>query len=178
MLGSHPTRRPATVLPPASVTVSSPSSGKAWSAVTMSPGRQTKPLERERREWTETRPGAAWAIQFGEHSGHVLHLGEWGGFGVMGPPDGHGPRYANGLAPRLLPRWAGAPIANARRTRQARLRVATFSGCWVIWLRIGFAARLSCSDDRGIAGEGNPGCSPSLGTAAGLVQNARVRHWV
>ena len=61
MLGSHPTRRAATVLPPASVTVSSPSSGKAWSAVTMSPGRQTKPLERERREWTETRPGAAWA---------------------------------------------------------------------------------------------------------------------
>ena len=48
VLGSRPTSCAGTVSPPESVTANSPSSDKASSAVTMSPGRQTKPLERER----------------------------------------------------------------------------------------------------------------------------------
>ena len=48
VVGSRPTSCAGTVSPPESVTVYSPSSDKASSAVTMSPGRQTKPLERER----------------------------------------------------------------------------------------------------------------------------------
>ena len=48
VVGSRPTSCAGTVSPLDSVTANSPSSDKASSAVTMSPGRQTKPLERER----------------------------------------------------------------------------------------------------------------------------------
>ena len=58
VLGSRPTSCVATTCPFQSFTVSSPSSDKALSAVTMRPGRQTKPLYRERPEDTETRLGA------------------------------------------------------------------------------------------------------------------------
>src|SRR5262245_53605321 len=56
--GSRPTSCVATAFPFQSFTVSSSSSDKASSAVTMRPGRQTKPLDRERPEDTETRLGA------------------------------------------------------------------------------------------------------------------------
>src|SRR5436309_616565 len=46
-----------------SVTVNSPSSDKASSAVTISSGRQTKPLDRERPEDTETRLSALLATR-------------------------------------------------------------------------------------------------------------------
>src|SRR5262245_6133629 len=58
VLGSRPTSCAATAFPFQSFTLSSTSSDKASSAVTMRPGRQTKPLDRERPEDTETRLGA------------------------------------------------------------------------------------------------------------------------
>src|SRR5262245_55016334 len=58
VLGSRPTSCVATAFPFQSFTVSSPSSDKVSSAVTMRPGRQTKPLDREWLEDTGTRLGA------------------------------------------------------------------------------------------------------------------------
>ncbi len=93
VVGSRPASCAPTISPPGSVTANSPSSDKASSAVTDErPGRQTKPLDRERCEWTETMPGATLATrpvnaadtgpeigvnaaEFGHHGGLRMLLG-------------------------------------------------------------------------------------------------------
>ena len=61
--------------PPGRVTVTSPSSASASSAVTIKPGRHRKPLERDRREWTATTFEAAFATRDSERGGKVLEAG-------------------------------------------------------------------------------------------------------
>ena len=56
--GSRPTTRAGVDAPSCATIECSSSSGSAFSAATMRPGRQEKPLSRERADWMETRLGA------------------------------------------------------------------------------------------------------------------------
>ena len=69
---SRPASCAATISPPGSVTASSPSSDKASSAVTISPGRQTKPLDRDRCELDGNDARRNLGDKASERSGQVL----------------------------------------------------------------------------------------------------------